>query len=412
MYSNLWKTCWNAGFWGVLEGVTVGAEALLNLLSPDIAGQQDRCDNYREPRPCTPSVAARRTFMNRLSPVRPLLSLALSCGLAFPLAAQTTSPVSLEPSADTAKVLQAKAPANAAELKLVQDQLLKVIDRVMPATVAVEIRGAAGSGVIVNKEGLVLTAAHVVGRAGRKGWVELPDGRRLRGRSLGADHDSDAGMFQITDDLENLPFVPVSQGGDLKAGQWVVTIGQPGGIVEDRAPPVRFGRVLFRGDGLLCTDCELVGGDSGGPLFDMKGEVVGIHSSIGPMVTHNFHVPITSFNEGWDRLANGEVWGGHYENGAEPKPRLGVQGSADAGNCVITAIFPGMPAERAGLKEGDVITAVDGRPINTFDELQRIVFHKESGDRLKLSVSREGKSLEITAVLGGDERGTEESDED
>jgi S1-C subfamily serine protease len=62
-----------------------------------------------------------------------------------------------------------------------------------------------------------------------------------------------------------------------------------------------------------------------------------------------------------------------------------------------------MPAERAGLKEGDVITAVDGRPINTFDELQRIVFHKQAGDRLKFSVDREGESLEITAVLGGHE---------
>jgi S1-C subfamily serine protease len=67
-----------------------------------------------------------------------------------------------------------------------------------------------------------------------------------------------------------------------------------------------------------------------------------------------------------------------------------------------------MPAERAGLKEGDVITAVDGRPINTFDELQRIVFHKEAGDRLKLSVNREGESLEITAVLGGEKERDEE----
>lgn len=105
----------------------------------------------------------------------------------------------------------------------------------MPATVAVEIRGAAGSGVIVNKEGLVLTAAHVVGRAGRKGWVELPDGRRLRGKSLGADHDADAGMMQIDDPPADLPFVPVSQGPPLAAGQWVVTIGQPGGIVADLA---------------------------------------------------------------------------------------------------------------------------------------------------------------------------------
>jgi serine protease Do len=334
---------------------------------------------------------------------RTLLSLALVSSAALPLAAQPALPVSLEPSADTVKVLEARAPVNTAELKLIQDQLRKVIERVMPATVAVEIRGAAGSGVIVNKEGLVLTAAHVVGRAGRRGWVELPDGRRLGGRSLGADHDADAGMFQIIDPPADLPFVPVSKAGELDAGQWVVTIGQPGGIIEDRAPPVRFGRVLFQGDGLLCTDCELVGGDSGGPLFDMKGEVVGIHSSIGPMVTHNFHVPITSFNDGWDRLVKGDVWGGHYEQGEEPKPRLGVQGSAEAGNCVITAIFPNMPAEKAGLKKGDVITAVDGRPINTFDELQRIVFHKEPGDRLKLSIDRDGESLEVVATLGGDD---------
>ena len=116
--------------------------------------------------------------MNSLLIARWFTPLALACCLALPLSAQTTSPVSLEPSAETAKVLAARAPANAADLKLIQDQLRRVIDRVMPATVAVEIRGAAGSGVIVNKEGLVLTAAHVVGRAGRAGWVELPDGRR------------------------------------------------------------------------------------------------------------------------------------------------------------------------------------------------------------------------------------------
>jgi serine protease Do len=341
--------------------------------------------------------------MKRFSFVRSLLSLLLSAVVVQPLAAQTTSPVSLEPTADTAKVLSARAPANAAELKLIQDQLLKVIDRVMPATVAVEIRGAAGSGVIVNKEGLVLTAAHVVGRAGRRGWVELPDGRRLRGTSLGANHDIDAGMMQIDEPPADLPFIPVSKGAALDAGQWVVTIGQPGGIVKDRAPPVRFGRVLFRDEGLLCTDCELVGGDSGGPLFDMKGEVVGIHSSIGPMVTHNFHVPVTCFNKDWDRLAKGDVWGGHYDEDPNARPLLGVRGSAEAGNCVITAIFPGLPAESAGVKVGDVITAIDGRPINTFDELQRIVFHKKPGDRLKVAIDRDGKSLEIIVRLGGDD---------
>jgi serine protease Do len=338
--------------------------------------------------------------MNRLSPLRPLLSLALCLGIASPLFAQATTPVSIEPPADVAAVLEARAPQNAAELKLVQDQLQRVIKRVMPATVAVQIRGAAGSGVIINKEGLVLTAAHVVGRAGRKGWVELPDGRRLEGRSLGADHNADAGMMQINDPPEDLPFVPISEGPELAAGQWVVTIGQPGGIVKDRQPPVRFGRVLFRGEGLLCTDCKLVGGDSGGPLFDMNGEVVGIHSSIGPMVTHNFHVPITSFREGWDRLAKGEVWGGRFDEERPNRPLLGVRGRAEEGRCVISSVFPGMPAEKAGIRVGDVVTAIDGRPVDTFDELARIIHFKKSGDRLRLAIERDGKAEEVIAVLG------------
>ncbi|HEX6961566.1 MAG TPA: trypsin-like peptidase domain-containing protein [Lacipirellula sp.] len=313
--------------------------------------------------------------------------------------AQPANPVSLETPSETAAVLSARSPRNAEDLRLIQDQLQRVIKQAMPATVAVEIRGAAGSGVIVNREGLVLTAAHVVGRAGRRAWVELPDGRRLAGRSLGANHDVDAGMIKIDNPPTDLPFAPVHEGPELEPGEWVVTIGQPGGVMEDRAPPVRFGRVLFRGEGVLCTDCKLVGGDSGGPLFNMNGEVVGIHSSIGPMLTHNFHVPISAFHSGWDRLVKGEVWGGRFDD--EHRALLGVRGHTEEGRCVITQVFPGMPADKVGMEEGDVILAVENREIGGFEELSRIVAHKEPGDRLRLKIERDGEIFELSAELVG-----------
>ena len=94
-------------------------------------------------------------------------------------------------------VLAARAPVDVEDLREIQEQLQRVVAQVLPATVSVEIGDAAGSGVIVSKDGLVLTAAHVIGRPGRRAWIELPDGRRLRGRTLGADHEADAGMIQL-----------------------------------------------------------------------------------------------------------------------------------------------------------------------------------------------------------------------
>jgi serine protease Do len=319
--------------------------------------------------------------------------------LPAPAFAQSTRGVSIKALPETEAVLSARAPKDAKDLRLIQSQLQRVIKKAMPATVSVEVRGAAGSGVIVNKEGLVLTAAHVVGRPGRRAWVELPDGRRLAGRSLGANHDADAGMIKIDAPPSDLPYAPIHEGPELEPGAWVVTIGQPGGIIEDRAPPVRFGRVLFRGDGILCTDCKLVGGDSGGPLFNMEGEVVGIHSSIGPMLTHNFHVPITAYRSNWDRLVKGEVWGGRFDD--ENRALLGVRGRAEEGRCLISQVFPGMPADKAGIKKGDVVVSVDGRGVSTFEELSRIVSHKEPGDKLRLKIERSGETLDVTAQLAG-----------
>lgn len=292
----------------------------------------------------------------------------------------------------TQATLESRFPRNADDLRRIEKQVKQVVEQALPATVAVFVGHSAGSGVVINPEGLVLTAAHVVGRAGRRVRVVLPDGRNLAGRSLGANHDIDAGLIQITDPPEDLPHVPMAKKRRLLPGEWVVTTGQPGGLIDDRTPPIRLGRVLFSEDDVVCTDCTLVGGDSGGPLISMRGEVVGIHSSIGPDITHNFHVATTGFEGSWDRLVAGEVWGGHYDEvlAFEDRPLLGVTGhSTEDGQCLITRVLPGLPAEKAGIAAGDIILKVDGREIDSFKELSRIVFRKKPGSTVTLRVARE-----------------------
>jgi serine protease Do len=275
-----------------------------------------------------------------------------------------------------------------------------VLARILPATVSVELGRAAGSGVIVSHDGLVLTAAHVIGRPGRMAWIELPDGRRFRGRTLGANHDVDAGMIRLEDPPADLPFAPISQGPPLIDGEWVITTGQPGGIVSDRAPPVRLGRVLAQFDDMVCTDCKLVGGDSGGPLFNMRGEVVGVHSSIGPLVTHNFHVPATAFRKSWDRLLASEVWGGRFDDLAdEGRPYIGVAGRTENGRCVITQVYAGMPAEKVGVEIGDVVVTVNDRPITSFEQLSNIVAFKSPGEKITLTVQRGEVNMQMSVEL-------------
>ena len=305
---------------------------------------------------------------------------------------------------DAAAALAQRSPESIEDLRLIQDQLGRVVKRAVPATVGLRVGLGMGSGVVVNPEGLILTAGHVVGRAGRRVTVIFSDGRRLMGRSLGADHDADAGMVQLDDPPADLAYSPIAEDETLPPGTWVVTTGQPGGIVADRTPPVRLGRVLFTGHDVICTDCEIVGGDSGGPLLNMRGEVVGIHSSIGPMINQNFHVAIGAYRRDWDRLAASEVWGGDEDRDeARGRPLLGVAGRTEGG-CLITQVFADMPAERAGLKAGDVITAVDDNEIATFEDLITAVNAKSPGRRLRLEIRRGEEILEFRVRLAGIDR--------
>jgi len=267
--------------------------------------------------------------------------------------------------------------------------------------------------VIVSADGLVLTAGHVIGKADRRAKVLLPDGRRLTAVTLGANHGIDAGMLQIENPPADLPFLPIAKALP-KIGEWVITLGQPGGTLDDRAPPLRLGRVLGGDDDWVCTDCTLVGGDSGGPLINLRGEVLAVHSSIGPKIVHNFHVPVVEIRKDWERLLAGEVWGNALTEviSSELRPLIGVAGHTDKGQCLLTEVFRGLPAFEAGMRPGDVILAVDGEAISTFDEVSQKVLQKRPGQKMRLKIERDGETAIVEVVLAGIRRSEPRGDWD
>ena len=187
----------------------------------------------------------------------------------------------------------------------------------------------------------------------------------------------------------------------VRQGMWCVATGHPGGYERGRRPVVRLGRVLFISPTVLRTDCVLVGGDSGGPLCDMQGRVIGIHSRIGGPITMNLHVPIKPFHDSWDRLADGESWG--TLPGTRPPITgavIGVQGDPDADEAVIESIEPGLPADKAGIQVGDVIRRFDGETVPDFATLRKLVRSHKPGDKVLVELRRGNETIQLKLEIG------------
>jgi serine protease Do len=296
---------------------------------------------------------------------------------------------------DPSLIFAGGAPKTVEDLKAMQAVVQRVSEKVMDSTVGVRVGPAQGSGVIVTKEGHVLTAAHVAGSPGREVSFLLHDGRTVTGKTLGLYYDLDAGLMQITEPGP-WPAVPVADSGKVKVGQWCLGTGHPGGYQRDRNAVLRFGRVLKIEDDGLTTDVTLVGGDSGGPLFNMEGHVIGVHSRIGNALTTNVHVPSSIYRQYWDRLVKSEAWGSQPDVG----PFIGVVGANDAKDARIAHVNPGGPAERAGIRAGDVITRFDGKELTDFESLSRAVRSKDPGDRVRVEVLRDGQTLGLSLTVG------------
>jgi hypothetical protein len=210
-------------------------------------------------------------------------------------------------------------PASIEELRAMEQHTQKVLEKVIPAVVGVRVGPGQGSGVIINDQGVILTAGHVSGKPGQTAFIRLSDGAELKATTLGQDKSIDSGMVKINEaDLKayetkikgKIRFLDMGKSSELVKGQWVIGIGHPGGFRPNRTPVVRVGRILIADSFVIRSDCTLVGGDSGGPLFDMQGRVIGIHSRIGGFaITENMHVPVDTFRTTWDKLARGESWG-------------------------------------------------------------------------------------------------------
>ncbi len=282
------------------------------------------------------------------------------------------------------------APEGVEDLRAIQKQTTAVLEKVIPCTVGVRVRGASGSGVLVSEDGYVLTAGHVAGAPGVEVTVILSDGRRVKGKTLGVNRTIDSGLIKITDEGK-WPFVEMGDSTKLRGGQWVIATGHPNGYKNGRPPPVRFGRVLDANYRIVLTDCTLVGGDSGGPLFDMEGKVVGIHSRIAGPVTANLHVPAFTYGATWEALTKSEVLGGAY---------AGVRFTEEEKDCKLEEVTEGSGSEKAGLKAGDVITRFDGHKVRFPDDVRGLLANKKPGDEVAVVVRRGGEDVTLKLVLG------------
>jgi len=290
------------------------------------------------------------------------------------------------------------------DLSRLQAKVEAVSKKVMPATVALlsEKTESSGSGVITTADGLILTAAHVTQGADEV-TVVFPDGEQVPGKVLGSNFSKDIAMVQIQG-KGPWPFVEMGESSPLVAGDWVIALGHSAGFDAARTPPVRFGRVVSKGPGnFLTTDCTLIGGDSGGPLFDINGKIIGINSSIGISLTNNNHAGIDGFRKDWDRLRTGETWGQLTMNPfANPeKPVLGiVMGRTRRKDGVpVEAMAPGSPAAVAGLRPGDIITSLAGTSIPDGSRLEQVLTKRQAGETVKLGILRDQKKINVDVLL-------------
>ncbi|MCK5879063.1 MAG: Do family serine endopeptidase, partial [Holophagae bacterium] len=259
-----------------------------------------------------------------------------------------------------------------------------------------------GSGVIVSTDGYIITNNHVVRDADKVKVALENDDRKYDAKVVGTDPEIDIALLKI--DKQDLPVVNLGNSDALKVGEWVAAIGNPlgyshsvtAGIVSGK------GRRLSTGmESFIQTDAAINFGNSGGPLVNMSGQVVGINTAISAQGQNiGFAVPINMVKDVFQQLK---------ENGKVERGALGVTVSklsetdkryfkADHGALVQT-IQKGMGADKAGLKPYDIITSVAGKPVKDNDELIHLVASHRPGDKIKVTVSRKGKTKTLVVTL-------------
>lgn len=293
------------------------------------------------------------------------------------------------------------------EMKAMEAKVKQVVSTNSPAVVSLigEKVPGAGSGTIVSEDGLILTAAHVT--QGNDTMVVLfPDGKEARCKVLGANYTRDVSLAKI-EQPGKYPFAEMGDSDKLEPTTIVIALGHPGGYDLRRTPPVRIGRISTKNlSGYLVSDCTLISGDSGGPLFDLEGKVVGVHSSIATSLTFNRSAPVNAAKGDWQKLLAGEHWGklGGLAGGPpERETTRAVVGAAldpeTTDGAAVLEVYAKSPLAEAGLKEGDLITKAGGEEVKSAEALISRLSKAKPGDKLEVVYRRNGEEHKAEVSL-------------
>lgn len=267
-------------------------------------------------------------------------------------------------------------------------------------------RPRVGSGFIISQDGYILTNYHVVAEV-QEVDVELYDGRTLSGKVVGKDRRTDLALLKV-EGKGSLSVLPLGDSDQVEIGELVLAAGNPFGLEHTVTIGVvsrkghGFGRFGFF-DEYIQTDAAINPGNSGGPLVNIRGEVVGINTAIIPRQRIGFAIPINLAKSILFQLReSGEVEWGFLGVGIQDLNRQLVQalGMSEKKGALVTNILPGLAAERAGLRQGDVILELNGNPITDVRALQQGVARTPVGSKVTMKILRRGEVRTVSAVVG------------
>lgn len=354
----------------------------------------------------------------------------MSIGLRIVLAVLSIALCGLWPSPASS----APPPPRSAQdgLKLLQqfeDVIAELAERVKPAVVNVlPVQGlgrskeaprdrppntpGSGSGVIIDPEGHIVTNNHVVGDASEV-EVRLSDKTKFVAQVVGKDPDTDLAVLKVSSDRP-LPYVDFGDSSLVRVGQWVMAVGNPFGL--DRTVTLgvvsgigRENMNLSRYENFIQTDASINPGNSGGPLFNVRGEVIGINTAIINFAQGiGFAIPSNMAKQVIQQLlTRGKVVRGWLGVGIQPltaelATKFGVK---EGEGVLVNEVFENDPAARGGIKPGDIITKIDGKPVDTPNSLSRLIASLAPGDVAQVEVMRDGK-LQVLSVALSERRET------
>jgi serine protease Do len=264
----------------------------------------------------------------------------------------------------------------------------------------------AGSGVIISEDGYILSNDHVVAEAAEV-TVTLSDKKEYTATVVGRDPKTDLALLKI-DAKQTLPSAAMGDSEQVKVGDWVVAIGNPFGLSHTVTSGIvsAKGRVIGAGpyDNFIQTDASINPGNSGGPLFNLNGEVVGINTAIIPQGQGiGFAIPVNTAKPLIPQLATtGTITRGYLGvNIQDISEALAETLKVDSRDGALVAdVVPGSPAQKGGIERGDIIVGYDGKPVKNSHELPSLVAATPVGDKVTVTVLRDGKTREMTVAVG------------